>query len=157
MIKRVARDKINKKKINFMEPLDISKFGTDEDPCFGKHHDPKASECGRCGDVEICSIICSQMMHVKRELIEKGQRFKDIEPLETKKVKTLNQLILDKLTSSPGKKLRLTMVAQFIKENRAEYVKTDKILVCKALRKLVKSSSLFKLIKRKEKTYITLK
>lgn len=157
MIKRQKRDKISKKELDMTKPLDISKIGTKEDPCFGKHHDPSVSECQRCGDIEICSILSSQRLHIVREIQEKEKRFKDIEKLETKKVKTINQVILDKLQSIPKKRLSLRSIAKFIKDNTKEHNQSDILLICKAIRKMVKSSSLFELIKIQDKTFIKIK
>jgi len=79
MGKRQARTKISKdKSINIMEPIPFEKLGTLDDPCFGQFHDPTTDECNRCGDSEICSIVCSQKLHIKRQGIEAEQPFKDI-------------------------------------------------------------------------------
>jgi len=64
--KRKPQNKINKEEINLLEPLNLANFTLENDPCFGKLHDLKAPECLRCGDAEICSIICSQNLKVER-------------------------------------------------------------------------------------------
>jgi len=76
-IKRKPRNKMSKE-VNLLYPVNLEDFGTDKDPCFGKHNDPKAPECQRCGDCEICAVVQSQNMHIKRGEVEKGQKFKDI-------------------------------------------------------------------------------
>lgn len=79
-IKRRSRDKV-RKKVDILKPIDfkLEDIGGDKDPCFSKHYDPKASECSRCGDSEICAIAMSQLNHIKRNIVEKSQRFKDME------------------------------------------------------------------------------
>jgi hypothetical protein len=69
-------------KIDISKPVPLEALGTENDPCFGKHQDPRASECQRCGDSEICLIVMSQKNHIKRLEIEEKSSFKDIE--ETK-------------------------------------------------------------------------
>jgi len=80
--KRKARNKIDKAKINFLEPLPIKILGTSEDPCFGKLHNPKDSICRICGDSEICSIAMGRSLNSKRTQIEAKQPFKDTQKLE---------------------------------------------------------------------------
>lgn len=78
--KRKARKKT--KGVSFTKPIDISKFGTEKDPCFGKLYNLSTDECKRCGDSELCGVIFSQKAHDKRKKIEKKKRFKDIELTE---------------------------------------------------------------------------
>ena len=85
--KRKSRDKIDKEEINLLEPLDIYKYGSDEDPCFGKLHDITAKECQMCGDAEFCAIVMSQNLTKGRIEIEANQRFKDIEEADMVLVK----------------------------------------------------------------------
>jgi hypothetical protein len=77
MKKRKPRSREVKKKHDLMKPLDITVFGSQDDPCFGKLHSVKAKECQRCGDAEICSIVCQQRLALKRS--KEGKDFKDIE------------------------------------------------------------------------------
>jgi Na+-translocating ferredoxin:NAD+ oxidoreductase RnfC subunit len=156
MIKRKKRNKIDKSKLDMTVPLDILKLGSEEDPCFGKHHDPKAEECGRCGDAEICSIVCGQKLHLKRENIEKEKKFKDIQKDETKTEKTLNQLVMDKLKSKGGK-MRVIVLAKYIKESLPQYKEHDIKVVKKAVLDKFKVSSIFELYKKENKSYIKLK
>lgn len=80
---RIPRDKTPD--INVMEPIDITRFGTDEDPCFGKEYNLASPECKRCGDSELCAIVMAQNNNIARKLIESENRFKDLEivPKET--------------------------------------------------------------------------
>lgn len=65
-------------------PIPIELLGTEDDPCFGKLHDPRADECKRCGDREICAISMGQVNNMKRLLVEKSGNFKDLEELDIK-------------------------------------------------------------------------
>lgn len=67
------------KGIDLLKPVNIEDLGGENDPCFGKHNDPKAEECQRCGDCELCAVVQSQNLHTKRAKVEKGQKFKDLE------------------------------------------------------------------------------
>lgn len=78
---RQARNKIKKDTIDYFKPLNITDFGTEKDPCFGKLYDVKADECGRCGDSEICLIVMGQNMNKKRLILEKEKPYLDIEPI----------------------------------------------------------------------------
>lgn len=65
---------------DFSAPIDITQFGTEGDPCFGKLYDLSTDECRRCGDSELCGLIFSQtVLKKRREEIEKKNRFKDLE------------------------------------------------------------------------------
>jgi hypothetical protein len=68
------------KKIDTLEPVNIEMLGTENDPCFGKHYDPRCAECSRCGDNEICAIVMAQKNTLKRAALEAEQEFKDIQP-----------------------------------------------------------------------------
>jgi hypothetical protein len=109
MPKREPRN--TKKKPDIMKPFDVSMFGTDDDPCFGKHYDIQAPECASCGDREICSIVLAQNMHklrAKAELAIGGIMDKEmphdlpIEPVRVKKT------ILKNL--KPGKWVEITEI-----------------------------------------------
>lgn len=89
-MKRKPRNVMAKKNLDLTKPLDLpfDKLGSDDDPCFGKHNDPTAPECGRCGDSEICAIVQSQKAHLTRKKIESESEFKDIakkKPFKKKK------------------------------------------------------------------------
>jgi hypothetical protein len=68
-----------RKNLDLSKPLTIEVIGTDDDPCFGKHHDSLALECQRCGDAEFCLIAQMHNMNVKRLKIETTTKFKDLE------------------------------------------------------------------------------
>lgn len=82
---------------NLLQPFDITKFGTDEDPCFGKLNDPKAPECQRCGDFEFCSIVMAQNLAQKRIKVEKKNEFKDLE--KTPPIEKVRQFMKKKLAN----------------------------------------------------------
>lgn len=73
------RNEISKEDYNVMHPIDVTKLGTEDDPCFGKHYDLTTDECQRCGDSEFCSIKMAQTAHLKRKQIESKQEFKDLQ------------------------------------------------------------------------------
>ncbi len=82
-MKRMPRKKLSKdKSIDLMKPIPLDKIGGEEDPCFGKHYDLTATECGRCGDSEICAIVSAQKMNIKRKQIEATTQFKDLQNLK---------------------------------------------------------------------------
>ena len=100
MAKRKAKEKSSLKPDDFLEPIDITKFGTDDDPCFGKHPNLAEPECKRCGDSALCGIVFGQNLNVKRAEIESNNRFKDLEkPDEEDKPinKSLMNWVKDKL------------------------------------------------------------
>lgn len=70
---------------NLLQPLDLSKIGTQDDPCFGKLNDPQHEACRACGDFEICAIVQSQTNHSIRASWEKDNAHKVInEPPQPK-------------------------------------------------------------------------
>jgi hypothetical protein len=81
-MKRKARKKEVLKNPDLLEPLDLTIFGGINDPCFGKHYDPKAPECKVCGDCEICAIVLANNLKKQRLQIEKEKSFKDLEDAE---------------------------------------------------------------------------
>lgn len=62
-----------------LKPIDYTKFGTEDDPCFGKLYDLSAPECKICGDQELCGVVFSQNMTKERTKIESQSKFKDLE------------------------------------------------------------------------------
>lgn len=89
MAKRKSRKKVVKKvdTTKPLEPFDITQFGTDDDPCFGKHYDLTADECKICGDCTVCAIVYNQQTEKLRTKEEKNHRFKDLELDKPKKGK----------------------------------------------------------------------
>jgi len=100
--KRESRKKLSKK-VDMSKPImpiDITKFGTDEDPCFGKLHDLTEDACKRCGDSSICSIVMNQDTLKLRAAEEKDNRFKDLElgaaKPSDKEIKNFIKKLIDK-------------------------------------------------------------
>lgn len=80
---RKSRNNLSTKSdVDIMKPIPLELIGTVDDPCFGKLNDPNAEECNRCGDCELCAIIQSQNLHVKRKAVEEKQPFKDMQTLK---------------------------------------------------------------------------
>jgi hypothetical protein len=93
MAKRKPRQSQGKPDI--LKPFDVTKFGTDDDPCFGKLNDPKAPECQRCGDFEFCSIVMAQKLAQKRIKVEEKGNFKDLN--KTPKIEEVRQFMKKRL------------------------------------------------------------
>lgn len=89
--KRMARNDISKNDVDILKPLDVTEFGSEDDPCFGKLHDLKAEECMDCGDSEFCTIVQSQNLHKERLEIEAKQKFKDVEEIDAELVQKREQ------------------------------------------------------------------
>lgn len=76
---RKSRKKPSIEQDKFLKPIDITKFGTEDDPCFGKLYNLAEPECKRCGDSGLCGIVFGQNLNLKRKEIEKDSKFKDLE------------------------------------------------------------------------------
>lgn len=88
------------KKVDMLKPLnkiDILKFGTDDDPCFGKHFDLMEDACRRCGDSTLCQIVTNQKTVKLREEVESENRFKDLELDDDKAITLIKKLKKRKL------------------------------------------------------------
>ena len=95
MTKRKPRTSIEEESFDPLVPFDITKFGTSEDPCFGKYNDPKAEECQRCGDYEFCSIVTAHNLKKLRAKEEFKVEFKDLNP--TPKIQEIREYMEKKL------------------------------------------------------------
>ena len=94
-----------------LEPFDVTKLGTEDDPCFGKHNDPKAPECQRCGDFEFCSIITAQNLRRLRGKKEKEIEYKDITP--TPNIQEVREWMSKKLETKSKVKVVALVVKKF--------------------------------------------
>lgn len=65
-----------------LESFDLSKIGTDKDPCFGKGYNLTTKECRMCGDSELCCLKMSQTLGKTRKQLENENHYKDLEVLE---------------------------------------------------------------------------
>jgi hypothetical protein len=81
-LRKSRNSKVRNNKLEI--PFDISKLGSKDDPCFGKHYDLNAPECQRCGDIELCAIAIQQNLTIIRGEIEQTQPFKDLEETKIK-------------------------------------------------------------------------
>lgn len=66
---------------DILQPMDISKLGTNGDPCFGKGYDLSTKECKMCGDSELCCIKFSANLGKTRKELESENNYKDLETL----------------------------------------------------------------------------
>lgn len=89
-------------------PIDILAFGTEDDPCFGKHHDMNDDTCKRCGDSSICQIASNQTTELLRAEQEKGNRFKDLELTQT----TPDKKAIKKVIKAKLKKGTISLLIQ---------------------------------------------
>ena len=92
---RVAQDRFNPEAIDFSKPVDITKFGSEDDPCFGKYYDLTVKQCKICGDADFCKIKMMHTQKVLREKVSEGQNFLDVadnsQNQASKEVKTTKQ------------------------------------------------------------------
>lgn len=86
----------------YLKPFDITKFGTEEDPCFGKEYDLKAPECGMCGDIEACSIAFMLNSTRLRTQLETENKYKDLEEADLLKKKKIKAFIQKKRADGWG-------------------------------------------------------
>lgn len=101
--------KKKKVKIDIMKPILFTDLGTENDPCFGKHYSITASECKRCGDSDVCAILCQNNMHKEYQEQESKNRFKDVEEgqLIDKQNRKLEKLLITKGKKKPDTWLSL--------------------------------------------------
>lgn len=95
-------------------PMDILKFGTDDDPCFGKLFDLTEDACKRCGDSSLCSIVQNQdTKKLRAEQEEKG-RFKDLELKPAPDMKEIKKFILKKIKAGTlNIKIKKLVISRF--------------------------------------------
>lgn len=112
MAKRKIREKLSNKELDLLKPIDMLSLGSDDDPCFGKHHDLLAPECKECGDSEFCAIVKAQGLHQERLNIEAKQRFKDVEEADEEMVerKAKAKQIVEKYKKNRFKRLKTILI-----------------------------------------------
>jgi len=119
MTKRKSRSIITEKAGPIIPPFDITKFGSEEDPCFGKHNDPKAQECQICGDFEFCQIVTAENQRKIRAKKEQETEFKDLK--ETPDLQKIRQFMSKKLqTYSKPRVIRLAIKKFDISKTKAK-------------------------------------
>lgn len=96
-MKSIKRNPRNSKvpESRFVEPIDPLKFGSADDPCFGKLYDLTTPECKSCGDIELCAIAKSQGLRLQRLNMEKLQAFKDLTMQPDEKEDALRKWLLE--------------------------------------------------------------
>lgn len=72
----------NLKKVDPLQPIDVTKLGGNGDPCFGQAYDLSTKECKLCGDSELCCLKMSQNLNVSRKELEAKNHYKDLDNLE---------------------------------------------------------------------------
>lgn len=121
-IKRKPRNKMNKK-VDILRPVRIEDLGTENDPCFGKHLDPKAPECQICGDCELCEVAMQQRLQVVRAKAEAEGKFKDLEPEKHADPKVIRKMVRVRIKelAKLGKK-KGTEIGEIIDDIHSTYV-----------------------------------
>lgn len=107
----MAKSKKKEETIDLSKPIDLSKIGTPDDPCFGTQYDPRDKDCKICGDIEICAIAQMQNNKLQRELLAKEKDFKDLDEakfLNEKDAKEAKRLI-EKYKSKGYSKVRIRL------------------------------------------------
>lgn len=126
-MKRVARTTKKMKKLDLSKPLDISILGSEDDPCFGKHHSLTASECSLCGDREICAVLSAQQSNVKlRKAEEAKHKFKDLEEAEL--MEAMQEDIHKVLKKFEGKAIFIKVAKRLAKKWNYELVTVKPML-----------------------------
>lgn len=62
-----------------LTPIDVSRFGSEDDPCFGTLYDLTTDECLNCGDHELCGISFQNTLKQKRTNWELNNPAQDLE------------------------------------------------------------------------------
>ena len=107
--------------VSLIRPFDMTKFGTDDDPCFGKLNDPKAPECQRCGDFEFCAIVTAENIKRLRVKEESKTKFKDMN--KTPKLEKIRQFMEKSLfKNSRVKTVALTVKKFGISKEKAKAI-----------------------------------
>lgn len=65
-----------------LKPIDLTKIGTNGDPCFGIGYDLSTKECKQCGDSELCALKTAQSLGKTRKELEEQNHYKDLDVLE---------------------------------------------------------------------------
>ena len=132
----MAKKKKPEETIDLSKPIDLSKIGTPDDPCFGTQYDQRDKDCKICGDIEICAIAQMQNNKIQRELLAKEKDFKDLDEakyLNEKDAKEAKRLI-EKYKSKGYSKLKikaklrqdLNLDSDRLKELIKKYYKSNK-------------------------------
>ncbi len=156
-IEREERNKVKKKNLDFSKPLDLTIFGTDQDPCFGKHHSPEAKECGMCGDAQVCAILVAQSMHQKRNQLHAKQSFMDIEEQNVIRLPILEKFCIELLKKEPDYRLTLQDVTRQMEKRFNANKAIPEQTLASLLRKVVSISTKLSMVKTTKNRYLKLK
>jgi hypothetical protein len=137
---RVPRNKIKKKKLNLLMPVNnLLIFGSENDPCFSKLYSPSAPECQECGDSEICIIAMAQRNKIKNQKLNEKGNFKDMEEVDQEILKVVKNLVITNALTD------FTLVAKKIKKH---FALDTTLSAKKAIRKCLANNKKIKLIKK---------
>lgn len=121
------------KGIDFLKPIDIKDLGTENDPCFGKHNSPKAPECMKCGDCELCAVVTAQNLIGKRTKVEGKQKFKDLEKHPKQTLKSIRIKIKEYLKPYRGQYIAILDIINYSRQQNL-----NESLCLKAIASMVK-------------------
>lgn len=141
--KRKPRNKKAKEIKNLLIPVKLEDLGTPQDPCFGKLFDPKAAECNRCGDAELCQIALARIQLPKeRSKVEEAGKFRDLEEKGIYGEATLKDIKKDIRTSiKKHKKIEMKVLAESIAYKYPTQMTSDKVI--KLIQKMAKKTDKF--------------
>jgi len=111
MEERKERNKTISEK-QLMEPFDVLKLGSKDDPCFSKLWDPKNEICQICGDIEACGIAFSQRTRKIEAAIESEQEFLDLKEVNSRE-KQILKFINKRVDSYEEDKLVTLIIKRF--------------------------------------------
>lgn len=69
-------------KVDPLDVIDVTKLGSNGDPCFGKGYNLSTKECKLCGDSELCALKMAQVLRITRKELEEKNHYKDLDTLE---------------------------------------------------------------------------
>jgi hypothetical protein len=116
---RFSRDSEVPGKI-LLTPFDVTKFGSEDDPCFGKLYSLSAIECTNCGDIEFCAVAFAQKQHLARAQAEKSQEILLTQVAEMELNKSIKAYINKKLLSGISKTRLVIIAAKKFNKTKAE-------------------------------------
>jgi len=108
-LERVTQARYNPGDIDMTKPLDLTKFGSDDDPCFGKLYDLNAKQCKICGDADFCAVKMAQNQSLSRTELNKSNNFIEEFDVDT------DELKLDTVTIKQIKKKMRSLIRESVK------------------------------------------
>lgn len=95
-----------------LTPIDVTKFGSDDDPCFGKLYSLTETECMHCGDNEFCAIVFANSAHKKRIDYETKHAVLDVDMDKLELVKDVKDFNKKLIAKEFGSMLRFRRMRQ---------------------------------------------